>query len=253
VLRTAILSLAVAWAVPSLALAHPLVDEGVRRLHDADFAGALQLFGDAERSDDLTRADLVTLLEARATVHLALDDRLSADSDLRMLAALDHDHPVSSAASPDFTEAFERAVAAVREGLSISATHTRSGDRVQIDTWIRADPAGLVRSIRVFARRGDSPWGDASPSQARVSASPDTRVSYYAEAIGPGGAVVATIGSRQHPRSVPVGDSGENGGVPWLWIGVGAGATALVATIAVVLVATSGGGDTVIDGPYPTD
>lgn len=249
VLRLAPVVVALCLLAPSRAWAHPLVDEGLQRLRDADFAGALQVFEEAEAGDDLTRADLVALLAARATVHLALDDQAAAVLDLRMLATLDPRHVIDRTAPPDFRRAFARATQAVRGPLSVTATHERVADRVQIEARAHDDPAGVVRAIRVFVRR-DGAWLPASTPPASLLVPASTSVEYYVEAVGPGGAVVARAGSRQFPRDVPGGNDEEPGGTPWLWIGLGIGGAVLVATVTIFVLAASTSPNTVIEGPF---
>lgn len=253
VLRFAPVVVALLCLAPSRASASPLVDEGMQRLHDADFAGALQAFDEAERGGDLTRAELITLLGARATVHLALDDQRSAVVDLRMLATLDPHHPIDATAPPDFRRAFERAAAAVHAPLSVTVTHERVDDRVEIEAQAREDTAGVVRSLRVLARRAGGAWLPPETAPASISVPASTALEYYVEAVGPGGAVVATAGSRLFPRTVAPASGDGGGTVPWLWIGLGIGGAVLVATVTAFVFAASANPDTVIEGPFATD
>ncbi len=252
-LRLASVALALCCLAPSRASAHPLVDEGLQRLHDADFAGALQVFAQAEARDDLTRAELATLLAARATVNLALDDERAAAVDLRMLVELEPRHVIDATAPPELRDAFRRAVASARGALSVTASHVRDGGRVDVEATTRNDTAGLVRELRVYVRRGDGLWQAAAAGHTSIEAPPDTRVEYYAEAVGPGGAIVARTGSRPFPHTAPASNDGEAGAPPWLWIGLGIGAAVLVATVAIFVVAGSANPDTVVEGPFATD
>jgi hypothetical protein len=115
---------------------------------------------------------------------------------------------------------------------------------VVLTARVERDPNGLVRETRIHHREPGMPWETTAGSEARVAAE---TVEHWAEAIGPGGAVLATAASADAPRRFSIeddadGDGGAGDGVPlWVWIGGGALAVGLVVIVAVLI--GSGGGE----------
>ena len=242
-----LLPLAVLLALPSTALAHPLVEEGRSRFEEADFQGALRALRGAERADDLTREDVIRLLETRALVYRALQDEARLEAALRALGTVDSDHAFSPEVPPEVSERFthlkERLPGALR--LEVDVRPIPGG--LAVEAAAHNDVEGLVRHVRVYARPEDGRWQSAEDQRLTVLASPGSRVIWYAQAIGPGGAVLASRGTETAPETAVVPKAGradvpslpadgapvpaEEDGPPWLWIGVGAGAAAVAAGV----------------------
>lgn len=260
-------SFAAAFTVVTAAEAHPLVDDARRLVDEADFAAAERAFATAEAASDLSRADLVALLEGRALLHHALADGAALEADLARLAALEPGHAFGPRMPPEVAEAFLR-------------VRTRSTGALRVDVQLRPvpgglalaastanDPAGLVRSLEVHARVAGGPWRTAA-DELVVTGAPGASVQLWAVARGPGGAVVATRGSAAAPVAalLPAGTSAPTGvdlrvtGDPapprpaaprskaWLWITVGAVGLAAIVT-AGILVFVVRSDDTTIDAP----
>ena len=252
---------ALALAVPTVARAHPLVDRGRTQAVDADFEAALATFAAAEARDDLSRADLVRLLESRAYVHFATGDHRALENDVAMLAALSPSHRFDVSIPPEVRELHALAAEAAGERLhlEVEALELASGV-VEVRALAVGDPGGLVGRVRVFVREAGGPWAEGGGG-VRLPAPTGARVEWYAEAVGPGGAIVANQGTADDPerlgRSGSDTSSGslgeEDGGVPlWVWVTAGAGAV-LLGVLAVVLL--SGGAltdDTQPSGPVLT-
>lgn len=249
---------AVVWLVPSVVLAdHPQVQEG-RRLHaEADFAGALRAYAAAEAAEDLAREDLIALLEGRALVHYALDDRDATLATLRALASIDPAHEFPADVPPEVRAAFVQArqsTGGERVRLRIEREDVAGG--VALRAVVAGDVGNLVREVVITARvsreRGGE-WESGAGGILQLDAGDGSVVEYYAVAEGPGGAPVATLGTARAPRSFTLGAAdgglgaggagGEGGGTsPWIFVGIGAGVVA-VGVVAAILIAGGGAGD----------
>lgn len=235
----------------SIAHAHPLVEEGRERLREAEFEAALEALARAEDRDDLTREDLVDLLDARAMAHLALDDSAALRVDLAALASLDPGHRFGREAPPELQEAFQQTLQVTEGPLSLAVEARPVPGGVEIEAEVTEDRASLVRETRVFARvLGSEQFRRLT--DRRQPARAGQPVEYYVEAIGPGGAIVATAGSGEAPEvsegalplegPAPVRrEDGGEGVSPWVFVIIGA--VLVVAggvTLAIVLASNSG-------------
>ena len=234
-----------AVSIASPAWAHPLVDEGRAKYAEADLSGALDAFARAEASSDLSLDDLLTLLETRVLVQRALGDEDAAARDLRWLASVAPGHELPSEAPPEMARELEDLRASRGGPIAISVEGHATDSGVVLRARVERDPDGMVREVRIHHRELGMPWVTTAATEARV---PAGTVEHWAEAVGPGGAVLATAASAEEPRrfSVEDHDGGEvaagDDGVPlWMWIGGGAVAVGLVVIVAVLI--GSGGGE----------
>jgi len=240
-----------------VAAAHPEVDDGKELLMEAEFEQALEAFARAEASDDLTREDLITLLGARCLAHLAMDDAGALRQDLRRLASIAPDHRWGREAPPELGEAFAQTLEVVEGELSVTGSAEPVSGGIAFTGEARADPGGLVREIRIFTRLGDGAWRRRSSGGTQAVPAGQS-LDYYVEAIGPGGATLATDGSREEPLTsdaalagaslVRQRDDDDGGGIsPWVWIGIGAGVLVAAGVVVAILLL----GNTEPDGTQP--
>jgi hypothetical protein len=241
--------------VPSIAAAHPLVDEGKRLMQRAEFDAALEAFARAEEAEDLAVGDLTEMLAARCLLYLATGDADALQRDLESLVSIDPEWEFGAEAPPELPEAF----AAIREespgriGMRVSARAAPGG--IEVVGEAQNDLARVGREVRVFVET-EGTWRRATESFVPTSAGQSVR--YYGELIGPGGAVLARDGTRSEPKTsasalageaAPIaGGGGGGGGFPWLWVGVGAAAIA-AGVVAVLLLAGGGENGTRPDPP----
>ncbi len=226
-----------------VAFAHPDVDEGKELLMEAEFERALEAFARAEERDDLTREDLVELLGARSLAHLAMDDAGALRQDLRQLASLDPEHRWGREAPPELSEAFAQTLEVVDGIVGVRSETEGVPGGVSIDAETSNDHGNLVRELRVFTRSGGGSWHRRRGGTQAAPAG--QRLDYYVEAIGPGGAVLASEGSRDEPlRSQPAlgggsliraSDDDEGGISPWVWVGIGAGVLVAAGVVLAIL------------------
>lgn len=244
VLRTApLLILAVGLATTAPVQAHALLDEGHRLYEEAEFVAALDALGRATAGDDLTHADLEELLELRALIHSALGDEAALREDLRLLAAVAPDHALHRGIPPDVQRIFTEIRASSSGSPRLIVTPAASGGGVTITVSVENDWASVVRRVRIRGRMGEAgPFSEAIDAPLFVGTPLGEVVSYYAEAVGPGGAVIASSGTESEPLQA-AGPAGGGGGLdPWPFVIGGAAAVVVGVVIAVVVVATSGGG-----------
>lgn len=251
--------------VPAAAHAHPVVDEAIAHYRQAEFDKSLELLDKAAGRDDLSRADVVELLRHRALVRFATGKREAMADDLRKLATLDPEDGLGDDVPPPVAEAYERARSkAAPIAVEATAEHTAGG--VRVSARLQGDDAGLVREVRVAARPGGGAWQRAAGEPVTVPVTSGATVEYFAAAIGPGGAAVASAGTEASPRTHVAGASasagaategaaeGETGDRTALVWGLAAGGAAVglvVIVTAVILVAGggSGGNDSQLSGP----
>jgi hypothetical protein len=240
------------WA--STAFAHPLVDHGYRLYEGADFQGALHAFDAAEAASDLSREDLIELLQGRALAHLALGNSDEMEATLVQLASVEPNREMGREIPPPMRDAFER-ISGSSEQIAITARVQAMPGGARVVAEVAGDAGGLVREVRISGRElGDEEWTTGTGEELSVVASSGATIEYHAEAVGPGGAVITHAGSEDSPLSTSVGDaeegeilaSGEDrdddGGGVLVPVLIGVGAALVIATVIIVAVAASSGG-----------
>ena len=211
------------------------VDRGWQLMLEADFDGALSAFDEAEHGT-LSRAELVRTLEGRAHALFALGREDALRAALVRLAATAPEHRLAPETPPELRERFEQHAGASR--LELHVTMEEQPGEARLEASATGDPGGLVRHLLVAARVGDGEWVEAEDEPLTVPTDPASALAWYGLAIGPGGAIVASDGTREAPH-LRAGATSDGGDVPWLWIGVGGGiAVVLGIVITVAVVAT---------------
>jgi hypothetical protein len=243
------------------AVAHPLVDEARRLVDQADFAAAEAAFARAEAATDLSRSDLVELLEGRALLHHALADTAALEADLARLAALEPTYQFGATIPPEIGDAFLR-------------VRTRSSGPLRLEVEMRPvpgglalrpatvnDPGGLVRTLEISARVARGPWR-LGMNELVVTGGPGATVELFAVARGPGAVPIATRGSEAEPVAallpgapvVPAGGlvveprPASSSSKTWLWVTIGLVGVAGLVTGGVLLLTTHSD-DTSVGGP----
>jgi len=186
-------------SAPSWARAHPDVDEGRRLAQEADLEGALEAFDRAEQSGDLTRADLVSLLEGRALVHHALGDEESLGEAVRALASIAPRHHIGEDLPPAIGAAFHRAQAGSPGRIAVEVAAEPGPGGVSLRARVRDDAEGLAREVLLHVRPPHAGWQVHETGHATVRVAGGESVGYWAEVRGPGGAPIATRGSADEP------------------------------------------------------
>lgn len=138
--------LALFWALPGAARAHPLLDRAIAAYEQAEFDRALRTFHTAERNADLSVDELLQLFEMRALVHDALDDRASMRIDLQRLVAVRGSYQLSKLAPPPVRAAFEELRMASSGPLAVELQI--EDKTIENESWVVARllraPDGLV-------------------------------------------------------------------------------------------------------------
>lgn len=237
------------------ARAHELVDEGRQLYETADFEAALATLARAEEARDLTLADLRELYMLRALVHLGLEDRDAFEGDLARLLSIDPDVALPDTLPPEVAEARPRVLERNGGAIRVAGRVEANATGVLVHAEVAHDPAGVTRGLRVHGRAAGGETRSTEDPPLSLPAI-EGRVEYWAEALGPGGVIVAGLGSSEEPRvhrldavttSVPEESSGGPGA--GLWIGLGVGAAAVVGAVVAIVIVTSGGSS---DGTQPT-
>jgi hypothetical protein len=229
-----------------------------QQMERAEFDAAVATLDTAETSSSgLSRAEVVDLYATRAAAHLALGHTAEMERDLDRLAALDPTYTFDEAARPELAEGI-----AERRGapLSIDVEISDEPGGARVRAAVHRDPGDLVRSIHLRARpAGATAWIEASGETLVVPGADEVEV--WADAIGPGGATLASAGSEDAPirgrGEVPLADpatsGGEaaTGGPDWLGIGLGIGGGVLAAIVVVIVVSVAASSPSNVTQPGP--
>ncbi|MEZ4288314.1 MAG: hypothetical protein R3A47_09270 [Polyangiales bacterium] len=182
------------------AYAHPLVDEAVKAYNNADFDRALKALNRAEAGDDLNTADLMQLFEMRAMVYSAMDQEESMRMDLQRLASMKPTHRLGRIAPPQVRDAFDEVRAAVQGAIAIDLNAQALPGELTITARVRRDVTKIGKHLFIFTKSGEAEWVKHEGNEAKVSAPDGAKVEYYAELMGPGGAVVTNVGGAEGAR-----------------------------------------------------
>lgn len=215
---TLVLSCALWMLAPAVALAHPVIEQARDAYNSARHEQALELLERAEDGDDLTREDLAELLTLRAMAHRARRQMDLAEVDLFRLASLDPEHELGRRVHPTLRQLFATVLERVPGPVNLDVDAQRAGDVVTVRASINDDVAALAQGFRIHARSVSGSWQTSSQAELALSVMPRDAAEYFAEALGPGGAVIASEGSAAAPLRLEPGATNESGGV-----GVGGG------------------------------
>ncbi|GAB4210365.1 MAG: hypothetical protein OHK0013_30920 [Sandaracinaceae bacterium] len=176
------------------------VDVGRRALEEADFQRAVRAFDRAERGEHLDRQELTALFEGRAMARFALGDETGARGDLRALGSLDPEHRFPAEAPPELGAMLAELVRAAGGGLAFALRWSEVTGGSALSVEVQRDAASLVRSVRIHTRVGvRGRWRTEQARSVVVSHPPGVRVYFHVDAIGPGGAVLLELGTRERP------------------------------------------------------
>lgn len=254
-LRTRFLLIAALLVAPAAlvpaTVARAQLEEAQTQYEEASFEAALEALERAWQGDDLDQDDLIAVLRLRALVHLGLGDLDAVREDVRLLLSLQPDLQLDESLPPEVHAAAEDLRAEVGQGIRVRSIVEPTDTGVWIDAEVEGAPAELLRGVRVSGRAGEEAWRSTQEPPLEVTVPGGGTVTYHAEALGPGGAVIAREGSAENPllwsatgeASTPEEADGGSSGA-WLWAGVGAGAAAVVgAVVAIVLLGGSSEND----------
>jgi hypothetical protein len=235
----------------TVAHAHPLVEQARGQYVAAEFEAALETIRQAESAGDLVRADVLRLLETQALVYAALGDPGGVDRALTAIASIHPGHDLAPEVPPELRSryaALERELAGV---LRVEVEPSRTAESAVLEARVAGDPAHVTREVRVHARAGDAEWETAVDRPLVLEVASSDAVDYWADAVGPGGATLATRGTADDPLTLAPGAStrpGEDGGGVPLLVWIAGGAAVALAIIAGIVLFTAGD-DTVITQP----
>jgi len=257
-LLVTLLTVLIALAAAGRASAQSPLDGARGHFEQAEFEAALSELDRVEEGDGLTREQLLELLRLRILVELGMGDDGGVRTDVRRLLSLDPDHRLGDSMPPEVHEAAEAIRAELGGVVSVEVEAGPTPTGVRLDAEVRNDPTSLVRQVIVHGRVAHGRWQRAAPPLT-LAPGPGTSVAFWAEAVGPGGAVVATDGSSEVPSTFTTAaeddDGGDQGGGnTLLWVGIGAGGAALVAgaIVTVGLLSGSAGVSDTTNPSFPT-
>lgn len=247
--RAAALRMAIAGVLffPAAASAQGGLDAAQAHFDAARFQEAIEAYDRAEQRASLTLAQLQTLYEGRARAKQATGDDPGARRDLQALLSLAPDRDLGRDAPPALLRLHDEVRVQIGGPLSVRASAVPVPEGWVLGGEIRGDVARITRSVRLHYQGEDGVWRTASGPE--VLAPPSPRLRFVAEAIGAGGALLASHGSRAAPREVNGPGEGEPSPIVEatrpvnrrpLFLGLGAGAAAVVVLIALLVAAPYG-------------
>lgn len=247
--------------VASVAHAHPAVDAARARYAAGDFAGTIAALDAAGERDDLTRADLIASLELRALALRALGDDPGLERALTAIASFEPQHRFGPEVPPALVARFAQIRDRLGGPVRVVGEARVEADGASVGVEVGRDPASLTRTVRIHVRPDGGAWRIEEGTSVQLDGAVG-RLEWWAEAIGPGGAVIATAGSAGDPRTASAALAGrtplaiapasdeDGGGGAELWIALGAGAV-VAGVVVIVLLASAGGSEgTAVDGPF---
>lgn len=202
------LLLALLAFAPAVAHAHPMVDQARREFDATRHRRALQLLEQAEEQRDLSRGDLIELLLLRAFAHRALRQMDLAEVDMFRLAGLDPARELGREVPPQLRRLFEQARERVPGPVRIEVHVERSGEVMTVTAEVLDDVAALATGFRLFGRAENGDVRQSTDSRLDVTVLPNQTGEYWAELLGPGGAVIASQGSEDAPLTIDATEQG---------------------------------------------
>jgi len=215
--------------LPTSALAHPLIDRARGFYEQAEFTRAYEALEEAERSGTLTRADLVDLLAQRALVHFARGNQGSMRTDLARLLSLEPGYRGNPEQPPSVLRVLEQLRGEVDRPIDLAAHARAYSEGVELTVEVVGDSQGLIDPLRIHTRVEEEPWESREGTSTVVNADAGARVAWYVEALGPGRAVIDTVGTQAAPFETrvliseiapPIVVTGESD-FPWWTVAVG--------------------------------
>lgn len=234
------LSALVFLALPASTRAQsPHLDAGIAAYEQGEFTAARDELDLAQQEDPLDRPAFVRLLVHRVLVAQPLGDDVLLETALLQLASLDRE-ALEGRAPPALMRRFEAASEQAGDNLlAVNVAVQASAEEVAFRASTSGDIGALVERIILRTRVRGGEWLEASSNAA---AHPRGEVEYIAQAIGPGGAILAETGT----EAAPIQYSPESTDVRVapasrprtrnILIGVAAAVVVIGATLAIILV-----------------
>jgi len=225
---------------------HVSVDDAVRAYEEADFETASSLFDQLVLGADLSRADLVRVYATRALLRFGDSDAEGMQHDLTALASLEPDYELGPRAPPPVHAAFDAARNAPALDLDVVIEPTPLG--VHVTARALGDRADIVRAVVVGARTRDGRFRESTDGTVTVT-QPGEEIEYYARIVGPGGATLATLGSREAPQTRRVEPFRQQDDTLAIVLGASGAALAVAAIVVILVLVLGPSGTTEVTGP----
>ena len=221
-----------------------LAARGAAAYEEGELERSRELFEQAFRADALSREEVVQILSHQVLLAQALGDGLDTAA-LRLLTL--EPEGLGESTSPQLAAVFERLLAQTHgEVVRVELEHHQSAGSTTLRAHVRGDVGGLVQSVRLWARTRDTPFAE-QPTEGTITlgASPDD-IEVVAEAVGPGGSLLASHGSPSEPRrlvseviATEVAESDDTGFIVGVSLGIVGVLAAAAAIVAIVLVTSA--------------
>lgn len=197
---TVVLTLALAQA------ANPYLDEARVLARELKFTEAIALLQVARQVPNLDRTQRIEVLELLAKCHVAEGDRPEAEAAFSELLSLEPEHEIDRETSPKIIEVFDEVKRRLFPDQRVTLVEeTAPPGRVRARV---VDPFKRVSFVLLMVRTGEGPWEanevtlEGRMLDVPTPVSPTETVSWYLQAKGTQGVVLATLGSAETPRIV---------------------------------------------------
>ncbi|MFK7991426.1 MAG: tetratricopeptide repeat protein [Sandaracinaceae bacterium] len=190
------------FLAPGAAFAHPLIDDARSAYESGQYDRALASLQTAEEGEGLTREDLSDLYLLRANIHRRQQNMQLAQVDLQRLASLDPERQLGRRVHPSLRRLFSEATERVTRPVRVEAAAERLGSSVTVTATVSDDIAALVQGFRIHARAAGGEWRTSQRARLSLTVESHLAAEFWAEAVGPGGAPVATSGSEDSPLNL---------------------------------------------------
>jgi|GEM_PF-7011842 len=191
------------WLPSQRASAHPGLDEAKRLITELEFDAALAAFQGAVDTGQLTRQELIELLSERTLVLHALHRETELVQDFVWLAALAPEFILDMRAPPALVAMWKSVRDQARGALGVKLSHDVSNGELRLHAELTGTvPEGARARIGLRSAAGE--WQLTEGPERVLPATEPFEVDVFAQALGPGGLVVAEAGDADHPQHLVI-------------------------------------------------
>jgi hypothetical protein len=236
-------------ALASPASAQSRSAEALEQYRAANFEAAIEIARTVLSGEGESSEAVATALEVLVLSYLGEGRDEPAFNALRALSIVAREHGFLPETPPDVVER-HRALVEAQARLALFTEATNAPDRVELSTRLEGAGTDLVSAILLHVRVGDGEWR-VSREGRQTLAGVREPIAYYARALGPGGVVLANVGSEREPlivtaEAAPI----EEGPSAWIFVGIGAGLAALIGIVVAVVIVARDEQPIPVDGPF---
>ncbi len=194
-----------------------ILDMATAKLDSADFAAAVELLEPLETAPVLTREQLVRLYLLRCQAYERVQRAGDMGLDIQRLISLEPRRALPANVRPAVRQRYREALDELTgDGLRISLSGQEIASGARIEPRVEDDLGALATAIRFAVRvplagqttraTGEStaPWQRSEGTALEVAADRLAPIEIAATILGPGGSVIATLGTEASPHRTTI-------------------------------------------------